>query len=139
MSYKDLKKFTSDLKPIYQAATEEEGLEMLDRFEERWGDKYPLAIKSWRRNWNEIATFFRYPREIRKIIYTTNIIEGYHRQLRKVTKSKSIFPNDEALMKMLYLVTMDFTQKWIMRVPNWGMVLSQFSIYFEDRLAGYLS
>lgn len=139
VSYKDLKKFTSDLKPVYQATTEEEGLEMLDRFEEKWGDKYPLAIKSWRRNWSEIATFFRYPKEIRKIIYTTNIIEGYHRQLRKVSKSKSVFPNDEALMKTLYLATIDFTQKWTMRIPNWGMILAQFSIYFEDRLAGHLS
>lgn len=95
VSYKDLKQFTSDLKPIYRAATEETGLELLDEFEEKWGSKYPLAIKSLRKNWAEIATFFKYPQEIRKIIYTTNIIEGYHRQLRKVSKSKSVFPSDE--------------------------------------------
>ncbi len=138
VSYKDLKQFTADLKPIYKAATEEEGLMMLDEFENKWGSKYPLAIKSWRKNWHEIATFFKYPPEIRKIIYTTNTIEGYHRQLRKVTKSKSIFPNDEALLKMLYLATKDVTGKWTTRIQNWGTILAQFSIYFEERLAGYL-
>lgn len=139
VSYKDLKQFTSDLKPIYRAASEETGLELLDEFEEKWGSKYPLAIMSWRRNWAEIATFFKYPQEIRKIIYTTNIIEGYHRQLRKVSKSKSVFPSDDALMKTLYLATIDFTKKWTSRIQNWGMILAQFSIYFEDRLAGHIS
>jgi transposase-like protein len=139
VSYKDLKQFTSDLKPIYRAATEETGLELLDEFEEKWGSKYPLSIKSWRKNWAEIATFFKYPQEIRKIIYTTNIIEGYHRQLRKVSKSKSVFPCDEALMKTLYLATIDFTKKWTGRIQNWGMILAQFSIFFEDRLAAHLS
>jgi len=138
VSHKDLKKFTADLKPIYQAVSEEEGLRALDVFEEKWGSKYPLAIKSWRNNWAEIATFFRYPEEIRRIIYTTNIIESYHRQLRKVTKSKSIFPNDEALLKMLYLATMDVTRKWTVRIKGWAMILAQFAVYFEDRLVGYL-
>jgi len=138
VSYKDLKKFTADLKPIYKAVSEEEGLRALDNFEQTWGKKYPLAIKSWRNNWAEISTFFRYPEEIRKIIYTTNIIESYHRQLRKVTKSKSIFPNDDALLKMLYLATMDVTRKWTVRVKGWALILSQFSVYFEDRLKNYL-
>lgn len=139
VSYKDLKKFTTDLKPIYQAVSEEEGLRALDIFDEKWGSKYPLAVKSWRNNWAEISTFFRYPEEIRKLIYTTNIIESYHRQLRKVTKSKSIFPTDDALLKMLYLATMDVTRKWTARVKNWGMILAQFSVYFEDRLKDYLN
>ncbi|HHX95092.1 MAG TPA: IS256 family transposase [Clostridia bacterium] len=139
VSYKDLKKFTADLKPVYHAVSEEEGLRALDIFEEKWGGKYPLAIKSWRNNWTEISTFFRYPEEIRKLIYTTNIIESYHRQLRKVTKSKSVFPTDDALLKMLYLATMDVTRKWTMRVKNWGMILSQFSVYFEDWLSEYLT
>lgn len=138
VSYQDLKKFTTDLKPIYKAISEEKALEELDRFEEKWGKKYPLAIKSWRSNWPELATFFRYPAEIRKIIYTTNIIESYHRQLRKVTKPKSVFPTDDALLKILYLITVDITKKWTGRIQNWGLILAQFSIYFEDRLAGYI-
>ncbi|PAD71149.1 IS256 family transposase, partial [Paenibacillus campinasensis] len=112
VSYKDLKKVTADLKPIYKAATVDGALLELDRFEEVWGAKYPLIIRSWRSNWGELATFFKYPPEIRKLIYTTNMIESYHRQLRKVTKGKSIFPTDEALLKMLYLATMDVTRKW---------------------------
>ena len=138
VSYQDLKKFTTDLKPIYKAISEEKALEELDRFEEKWGKKYPLAIKSWRSNWTELATFFRYPAEIRKIIYTTNIIESYHRQLRKVTKPKSVFPTDDSLLKILYLITVDITKKWTGRIQNWGLILAQFSIYFEDRLAGYI-
>ncbi|GAA8907672.1 IS256 family transposase [Helicobacter pylori] len=120
VSYKDLKKVTADLKPIYKAVTEEAALLELDRFEENWGSKYPLIIKSWRQNWDELATFFKYPPELRKLIYTTNMIESYHRQLRKVTKGKSIFPTDEALLKMLYLSTMDVIRKWTGRVQNWG-------------------
>ena len=138
VSCQDLKKFTTDLKPIYKAINEEKALEELNRFEEKWGKKYPLAIKSWRSNWTELATFFRYPAEIRKIIYTTNIIESYHRQLRKVTKPKSVFPTDDALLKILYLITVDITKKWTGRIQNWGLILAQFSIYFEDRLAGYI-
>ncbi|MDB5052808.1 MAG: family transposase, partial [Bacilli bacterium] len=109
VSYKDLKKVTTDLKPIYKAVTEEAALLELDRFEEAWASKYPLIIRSWRNNWDELATFFKYSPEIRKLIYTTNMIESYHRQLRKVTKGKSIFPSDESLLKMLYLATMDVT------------------------------
>lgn len=138
VSYQDLKKFSTDLKPIYKAISEEKALEEMDRFEEKWGKKYPLAIKSWRSNWTELATFFRYPAEIRKIIYTTNIIESYNRQLRKVTKPKSVFPTDDALLKILYLITVDITKKWTGRIQNWGLILAQLSIYFEDRLAGYI-
>jgi len=138
VSYKDLKKVTADLKPIYKATTEEASLAELDQFEEVWGSKYPLIIRSWRNNWDELATFFKYPPEIRKLIYTTNIIESYHRQLRKVTKGKSIFPSDEALLKMLYLATMDVTRKWTGRVPNWGQMLLQFSVFFPDRVGQHL-
>ncbi|MUG69039.1 MULTISPECIES: IS256 family transposase [Paenibacillus] len=138
VSYKDLKKVTADLKPIYKAATEEGALLELDRFEEVWGAKYPLIIRSWRSNWGELATFFKYPPEIRKLIYTTNMIESYHRQLRKVTKGKSIFPTDEALLKMLYLATMDVTRKWTGRVQNWGQMLLQLSVFFPDRVSNYL-
>lgn len=103
MFYQDLKKATAALKPIYKAATEEAALLELDQFEESWGNEVPLIIRSWRSNWEELATFFKYPSELRKLIYTTNMIKSYHRQLRKVTKGKSIFPTDETLLKMLYL------------------------------------
>ncbi len=106
-------KGVSTLKPIYKATTEEAALVELDRFEEIWGTKYPLIVRSWRNSRNELATFFKYPPEIRKLIYTTNIIESYHRQFHKVTKGKSIFPSDEALLKMLYLSTMDDVRKWM--------------------------
>lgn len=138
VSYKDLKKVTADLKPIYKAVTEDAALVELDRFEENWGAKYPLIIRSWRNNWSELATFFKYPPEIRKIIYTTNIIESYHRQLRKVTKGKSIFPSDEALLKMLYLATMDVVRKWTGRVQHWGQMLLQLSVFFPDRVGHHL-
>ena len=138
VSYKDTKKLLSDLKPIYTAPSEAAGLAALDEFEAAWGAKYPLVVQSWRRNWGEIATFFKYPPEIRKIIYTTNMIESYHRQLRKVTKSKAIFPTDEALLKMLYLVTQDVMLKWTGRIHNWGQILLQLCVFFPDRVQSYL-
>lgn len=138
VSYKDLKRITSELKPIYKAPTEQAALEELDQFEQTWGSKYPLMVRSWRNNWDEIATFFKYPPEIRKLIYTTNVIESYHRQLRKVTKGKAMFPTDDALLKMLYLVTMDVLRKWTGRVQNWGQILLQLSVFFEDRVQPYI-
>ena len=138
VSYKDYKAVTAALKPIYQANTEEAARAELDRFEEVWGAKYPVVVRSWRNNWDELSTFFCYPLEMRKLIYTTNMIESYHRQLRKVTKGKSIFPTDEALLKMLYLATMDVTKKWTMRIQNWGPILSQLSIYFGERINPYI-
>lgn len=138
VSYKDVKKITSALKPIYTASSEEAGQEELNQFEAAWGEKYPLIVRSWRQNWSEIATFFKYPPEIRKIIYTTNIIESYHRQLRKVTKGKSIFPSDEALIKMLYLATQDVLRKWTGRIQNWGQILLQLSIFFPDKVSPHL-
>jgi transposase-like protein len=134
VSYKDVKKICTALRVIYTSPSEAAALKELDKFEETWGKKYPLIVRSWRNNWFELSTFFKYPPEIRKIIYTTNIIESYHRQLRKVTKGKSIFPNDEALLKMLYLVTQNVMRKWTMRVPNWGQILLQLSIFFPDRV-----
>lgn len=139
VSYKDYKAVTAALKPIYKASTEEAGKAELDQFEEDWGTKYPMVIRSWRNNWDELATFFRYPPEMRKLIYTTNMIESYHRQLRKVTKGKSIFPTDESLTKMLYLATMEVTKKWTMRIHNWGQILSQLSIYFGERIDPYIN
>lgn len=138
VNYKDLRKVTADLKPIYQAPSEEGGLEALSEFEAVWGSKYPLIVSSWRNNWPELSTFFKYPPQIRKIIYTTNIIESYHRQLRKVTKGKAVFPTDDALLKMLYLVTQDVMKKWTGRVHNWGQILLQLSVFFPDRVNSYL-
>ena len=134
VSYKDLKKVTADLKPIYQASSEAVGRLELQAFQEKWDAKYPLIVKSWENNWPELSTFFKYPPEIRKIIYTTNMIESYHRQLRKVTKGKSIFPNDEALLKSLYLATQDVLRKWTGRIHNWSQILLQLSVYFPDRI-----
>lgn len=138
ISYKDIKAFTKDLKKIYRATTEEKALAELDSLEEIWGKKYPLSIKSWRANWAELATYFKYPKEIRKIIYTTNSAESFHRQLRKVTKSKSIFPNDKALLKMLYLATMDATERWTSRLRDWPLILSKLTIYFKERVSDYV-
>jgi len=138
VSYKDLKKVTTDLKPIYKAANEAAALVELDLFEKTWGEKYPHIVKSWRDNWHELATFFKYSPEIRKLIYTTNMIESYNRQLRKVTKGKSIFPSDEALLKMLYLATMDVIRKWTGRVQNWSQMLLQFSVFFPERVGHYV-
>ncbi|NLD87372.1 MAG: IS256 family transposase [Clostridiales bacterium] len=138
VSYKDTKKLLANLKPVYTAPTEDAALAALDDFEKIWGTKYPLVVQSWRRNWGEIATFFKYPPEIRKLIYTTNMIESYHRQLRKVTKGKAVFPNDESLLKMLYLVTQDVMLRWTGRIHNWGQILLQISVFFPDRVKSFL-
>lgn len=134
ISYKDQKAVAADLRRVYTAPTEEAALEALTQFEARWGKQYPWCGKSWRENWAEIATCFAYPPEIRKVIYTTNLIESFHRQLRKVTKTKAAFPTDDALLKMLYLAMQDITRKWTMRVANWGQILLQLSILFPDRV-----
>jgi len=136
LSYKDRKEFTTDLKGIYKATTEESGLEALGKLEEKWGKKYPLSIKSWYSNWSELATFFKYPPEIRKIIYTTNTVESFNRKLRKITKTKGSFPSDHSLLKLLYLITKDTTKKWTTSIRNWPVIISQLSIYFEERLEG---
>lgn len=138
VSYKDLKAFTAGLKPIYKAATEEAALLALDEFEETWGARYPLAIKSWRQHWSELATMFRSPEALRRIIYTTNALENFNRQLRKVTKTKSAFVSDDALLKQLYLVTMQVSEKWTMPVANWRDILAQLIIFFGDRVSVHL-
>lgn len=138
VSYKDTKKLLANLKPVYSAPSEDAALAALDDFEKIWGAKYPLVVQSWRRNWGEIATFFKYPPEIRKLIYTTNMIESYNRQLRKVTKGKAVFPNDESLLKMLYLVTQDVMLRWTGRIHNWGQILLQLSVFFPDRVRSFL-
>lgn len=134
VSYKDIKALIADLKLVYKAATEENALLNLELFDEKWGKKYPKIAISWKNNWPRLSTYFKYPQEIRTLIYTTNTIEGYNRQLRKVTKNKSVFPTDDSLLKMLYLATQDITKKWTSRQRDWGQMISQFQIYFEGRI-----
>ena len=134
VSYKDVKAFTAALKPIYKAPTEEAALVALDELERAWGVKYPAAIKSWREHWTELATMFKYPEQIRRIIYTTNALENFNRQLRKVTKTKSAFVSDDALLKQLYLITMQVTEKWTMPLKDWGSILMCLMVYFGDRV-----
>ena len=134
ISYKDIKSFMKDLKEVYQAPTEDIALQKLDSLEEKWGAKYPSSISSWRNNWSTLATYFKYPAEIRRIIYTTNSMENFNRQLRKVTKAKTIFPTDDALFKMLYLAMTDITKKWVGKPWDWGQILEQLCIFFEGRI-----
>ncbi len=124
----------ADLKRVYAAPTEAIALAELDSFEERWKSKYPKIAKSWRDNWANLSTYFKYPEEVRRLIYTTNTIEGFNRQLRKVTKSKTVFPNDDSLLKMLYLAMIDITKKWTGRRHDWGKIHSQLVIFFEERI-----
>lgn len=137
VSYKDIKKLMADLKEVYAAPTEEIALDKLEQFSRKWDSKYPKIYKSWSCNWANLSTYFKYPEAIRRLIYTTNIIEGFNRQLRKVTKNKSVFPSDDSLLKMLYLATMDITKKWTGHRKDWGQIHSQLEIYFEERLIQY--
>ena len=134
VSYRDIKELMKDLKTVYKASTEKLILSNLDIFEEKWGKKYPMCVNSWRNNWAELSTYFKYPEGIRKLIYTTNSIENFNRQLRKVTKNKTIFPNDYALQKSLYLAMVDASSKWTSRIRGWDQILSQLSIFFEGRI-----
>lgn len=134
VSYRDIKELMKDLKTVYKASTEELALSNLDIFEEKWGKKYPMRVNSWRNNWAELSTYFKYPEGIRKLIYTTNSIENFNRQLRKVTKNKTIFPSDYALQKSLYLAMVDASSKWTSRIRGWDQILSQLSIFFEGRI-----
>lgn len=134
VSYKDLKALMADLKSVYAAVDKDAALMALDTFSEHWDKKYPTISQSWRANWANLSTYFKFPQELRRLIYTTNAIEGFNRQLRKVTKAKSVFPTDESLFKMLYLAMMDITQKWTGRRQDWSMIHAQLAVYFEDRM-----
>ena len=137
VSYKDLKKLMADLKLVYAAPDETVALEYLDEFAAKWDSKYPKISKSWKENWANLSTYFKYPEAVRRIIYTTNTIEGFNRQLRKVTKAKTVFPSDESLLKMLYLAMIDITKKWTGHRQDWGQIHSQLEIFFEERLEGH--
>ena len=134
VSYKDIKALMADLKKVYAAVDEQTALAELDNFDEKWSSKYPKIAISWRSNWANLSTYFKYPQEVRKLIYTTNAIEGFNRQLRKVTKNKGVFPTDDSLLKMLYLAMIDITKKWTGKRREWGQIHSQLEIFFEDRL-----
>ena len=134
VSYKDLKALMADLKAVYGAVDEQAALDALDVFSEHWDKKYPKISQSWRDNWANLSTYFKYPQEVRRLIYTTNAIEGFNRQLRKVTKSKSVFPTDDSLLKMLYLAMMDITKKWTGRRQDWSKIYAQLTIFFAERM-----
>ena len=134
VSYKDIKQLMADLKAVYAAADEQSALSALDEFEGAWGKKYPKIGPSWRENWANLSTYFKFPQEVRRLIYTTNAIEGFNRQLRKVTKSKSVFPTDDSLLKMLYLAMMDVTKKWTGRRMDWSAIHAQLAVYYGDRM-----
>lgn len=136
---KDQKDFLKDLKLVYKAATRDLAEQKLEELAENWGKKYPIVIKSWRANWDKLANYFKYPPDIRRIIYTTNVIEGFHRQIRKVTKTKGAFTSETALLKLLYLVIQRISEKWNQPVHNWSLTISQLTIMFEGRLQLELS
>jgi len=134
VSYKDLKALMADLKQVYAAVDETAAEEALDRFAERWDRKYPKISTSWRANWPNLSTYFKFPEELRRLIYTTNAIEGFNRQLRKVTKSKAVFPTDDSLFKMLYLAMLDITKKWTGRRQDWSVIHAQLAVFYADRM-----
>lgn len=134
VSWKDKKEFMRDLKPVYQATNKKTGEEALLKLSEKWKAKYQISTKSWIDNWEDLSTYFDYPKEIRKLIYTTNIIEGYHRQIRKAIKTKGSFPTIQSVEKMLYMVNRNVEKKWNMPIRDWSQVLNQFMIRFEGRL-----
>jgi putative transposase len=131
--WKDKKAFTTDLKAIYHAPNREVAAVALDQLEQNWGTKYPYAIKSWRTNWEDLTVFFDFPLEIRKIIYTTNRIENLNGKLRKYTKSKGAFPDDNSVKKAVFLALREITKKWTQPIQNWDIILNQFVTLFPDR------
>lgn len=136
---KDKKSFMKDLKEVYKAPTEELALAQLDKLKETWGNSYGMVIDSWYNNWNNLSTFFDFSPRIRKMIYTTNSLEGFNRQVRKYTKSRTIFPTDESLNKCVYLATMEIMEKWTQPVPNWGATLAELTLFFTEELKDELA
>lgn len=134
VAWGDRKAFTKDLRRIYQASTREQAESQLLQLGEKWGQQYAIAVRSWENNWEELATMFAYPAEIRRLIYTTNTVEGYHRQLRKVVKTKGSFPSAEAVRKLLYLVNDNVTKKWSAPIRDWAKILNQLAIRYDTRM-----
>lgn len=138
VNYSDLKKFSSDFKAVYHTPTEAAAFSELEGIKDKWGKKYPYAISNWENNWEDVSSFFQFSDDIRRIMYTTNIIEGLNRQYRKVTKTKSVFPSDQSLEKMLYLASENVTKKWTQRYRGWDQVLNQLIVLYGERLTQYL-
>ena len=136
---KDKKEFMKDLKEVYKASTEELALVQLDMLKEKWHSKYAIVIDSWYNNWSNLSTFFEFSSQIRKMIYTTNILEGFNRQIRKFTKVRVIFPTDESLNKCVYLATMEIMEKWTQPTPNWGATLAELTLMFENQINNELA
>ena len=134
VSYKNKKEFVKDLKLVYKADTEEIALAQLDELKKKWDNIYDSVIDSWYENWDKLSTYFSYTKEIRKMIYTTNALEGFNRQLRKFTKIRTVFPTDDSLRKSLYLATDQVMKKWTSPLPNWGITLLKFEIMFNERI-----
>ena len=132
--YKDIKAVMADLKKVYGAPTLDDAEYRLEEFREKWGRKYPQILKSWDTNWAELSTYFKYPQEVRTLIYTTNAVEGFHRMLRKYTKTKTIYPTDDAVRKSVYLSIMEISKKWSMPIRDWGIIIGQLLVFFDDRL-----
>lgn len=131
---KNQKSFMADLKPVYKASTLAAAEAALDALESKWGEMYPLATQSWRNHWHHLSAYFKYPEPIRRVIYTTNAVEAVHRQFRKLTKTKGAFPNQNSLLKLLYVGILNASKKWSMPIQNWSQALSQLAIFFEGRL-----
>jgi putative transposase len=134
VAYKDIKEVMAGLKKVYGAPTLDDAEYRLEEFREAWAKKYPQILKSWDTNWAELSTYFKYPEEVRRLIYTTNAVEGFHRMLRKYTKTKTIYPSDDAVKKSVFLSIQEITKKWSMPVRDWGIIIGQLMIFFADRL-----
>jgi putative transposase len=134
--WKDIKAVMADLKKVYGAPSLEDAEYRLEEFRDKWGARYPQILKSWDANWAELSTYFKYPDEVRRLIYTTNAVEGFHRMLRKFTKTKTIYPTDEAVKKSVYLSIQEISRKWTMPVRDWGIIIGQLIVFFEDRFEG---
>jgi len=136
VAYKDIKAVMANLKKVYGAPDEEAALYALEELRENWGRKYPQMLKTWDDNWPDLSCFFKYPEELRRLIYTTNAVEGFHRMLRKFTKTKTVYPTDDALKKSIYLSIQEISKKWYLSVRDWGIIIGQFIIFFEERFVG---
>ncbi|MBK6347902.1 MAG: IS256 family transposase [Bacteroidales bacterium] len=132
--WKNYREFMKDLKKVYQAGTLELAEYYLDELDQKWGEKYPVVIKSWRSNWTRLSNYFKYPEQIRRLIYTTNTVEGYHRMVRKVTKSKGAFTSDNAMLKLVYLATLNFQKRWVNNLRDWPMIINQLFTFFDERI-----
>ncbi|WP_238528276.1 IS256 family transposase [Acetonema longum] len=132
--YKDIKPVMADLKRVYGAPTLDDAAYRLEEFREKWGKKYPQILKSWDANWSELSTYFKYPQPVRTLIYTTNAVEGFHRMLRKYTKTKTVYPTDDSIRKSVFLSIQEISKKWSMPIRDWGIIVGQLMVFFEDRL-----